>query len=222
MNEAEWLTTDDVEAVIETCRPEALLKPHTPNMHRIDRLLATAFARRAWLYGYPGPLSLEAIEFSEQFAEGEAALSEFHMDAPSRNNEPGCYVVSAVFLLGPYHTAGSVIGFARKFGLSDEGAAEERKYQCALTRCVYGNPFRRVFVYPSCLRWNDRTVARMAQAIYADSDFGLMPVLADALEESGCLDAEILNHLRGPGPHIRGCYALDMLTEKLRPALRWA
>lgn len=222
MNEAEWLATDDVEAVIETCRPEALLKPHTPNMHRIDRLLATAFARRARLYGHPGPLSLEAIEFSAQFAEGEAAITEIRMEAPQLNGEPGGYVVLDVFLLGPYHTAGSAIDFAKKFGLNDEGAAQERKYQCALARCVYGNPFRRVFVYPACLRWNDRTVARIAQAIYADQDFGLMPILADALEESGCSDAEILKHLRGPGPHIRGCYALDMLAEKLRPAMRWA
>jgi hypothetical protein len=41
-----------------------------------------------------------------------------------------------------------------------------------------------------------------------------MPVLADALEDAGCGDAELLGHLRGPGPHARGCFALDLLTGK--------
>jgi hypothetical protein len=36
-------------------------------------------------------------------------------------------------------------------------------------------------------------------------------VLADALEEVGCTDAGLLGHLRGPGPHVRGCWAVDLL-----------
>jgi hypothetical protein len=35
-------------------------------------------------------------------------------------------------------------------------------------------------------------------------------VLADALEDAGCDNADILNHLRGPGPHVRGCWVLDL------------
>src|SRR5262245_14482213 len=38
-----------------------------------------------------------------------------------------------------------------------------------------------------------------------------LSVLADGLEEAGCADATILGHLRGPGPHVRGCWALDLL-----------
>jgi len=45
----------------------------------------------------------------------------------------------------------------------------------------------------------------MAQAIYADRDWSTLPVLADALEDAGCADQELLEHLRGPGPHVRGC-----------------
>jgi hypothetical protein len=41
-----------------------------------------------------------------------------------------------------------------------------------------------------------------------------LAVLADALEESGCADADILGHLRGPGPHARGCHVLDATLEK--------
>jgi hypothetical protein len=39
-------------------------------------------------------------------------------------------------------------------------------------------------------------------------------VLADALEEAGCQDWEFLAHLRGPGPHVRGCWALDLILDE--------
>jgi hypothetical protein len=35
--------------------------------------------------------------------------------------------------------------------------------------------------------------------------------LADALEQAGCTERAILNHLRGPGPHVRGCWAVDLV-----------
>ena len=41
-----------------------------------------------------------------------------------------------------------------------------------------------------------------------------LAVLADALDEAGCTDADVLNHLRGPGPHVRGCWAVDLLLGK--------
>jgi hypothetical protein len=46
------------------------------------------------------------------------------------------------------------------------------------------------------------------------SDPQRLAVLADALEEAGCNDAEILTHLRSPGPHVRGCWALDLILGK--------
>jgi hypothetical protein len=39
-------------------------------------------------------------------------------------------------------------------------------------------------------------------------------LFADALEDSGCTDAELLGHLRGPGPHVRGCWAEDLVPGK--------
>jgi hypothetical protein len=54
----------------------------------------------------------------------------------------------------------------------------------------------------------------LAQSVYNDRTFGLLPILADALEDAGCTDANILDHLRAPGPHVRGCFALDLLLEK--------
>ena len=53
-----------------------------------------------------------------------------------------------------------------------------------------------------------------AQAIYDDRALERLPVLADALEEAGCTDAAILEHCRGPGPHVRGCWVIDLLLGK--------
>ena len=58
------------------------------------------------------------------------------------------------------------------------------------------------------------TVVQLAQSIYDDRAFDRLPILADALEEAGCTDAAILDHCRGPGPHVRGCWAVDLLLGK--------
>lgn len=97
----------------------------------------------------------------------------------------------------------------------------ERARQLVAVRCVFGNPFRSVAVDPSWLRWNDGTVVRLAQAAYQEQqlpsghlDRARLGVLADALEEAGCPEADLLDHLRGPGPHVRGCWALDAILGK--------
>jgi hypothetical protein len=71
--------------------------------------------------------------------------------------------------------------------------------------------FRPVTVSPTTLVWSGGTVTRLGEAIYVDKRFKDLPVLADALEDAGCADADILGHLRGPGPHVRGCWALDLI-----------
>jgi len=67
---------------------------------------------------------------------------------------------------------------------------------------------------PAWLAWNDGTVRRVAAAIYGQRAFARLPVLADALEEAGCNNADMVTHCRGPGPHVRGCWVLDLLLMK--------
>jgi hypothetical protein len=74
-----------------------------------------------------------------------------------------------------------------------------------------GTPFRPVSVDPA---WPTSTVIALAQGIYDQWAFDRMPILADALEEAGCTNADILDHCRGPGPHVRGCWAVDLLLGK--------
>ena len=78
-------------------------------------------------------------------------------------------------------------------------------------RDVAGNPFRPVVADPA---WLTSKVVAIATAIYADRAFDRMPILADALEEAGCLNADILLHCRGAGPHVRGCWVVDLVLGK--------
>jgi hypothetical protein len=93
-------------------------------------------------------------------------------------------------------------------------AAEESARQADLLRDMAGNPFRRVTINQAWLRWKDRTVAKLAESIFEERRFVDLPVLADALEEAGCTDRDLLDHLRGPGPHVPGCWAVDLLLDK--------
>lgn len=76
---------------------------------------------------------------------------------------------------------------------------------------IFGNPFRPVTLDAGRLRWKDNLVPKMAQVIYRKRCFRNLPILADALEEAGCQDAEILSHCREPREHVRGCWVVDSL-----------
>jgi hypothetical protein len=68
---------------------------------------------------------------------------------------------------------------------------------------------------PAVLQWNECAIVKLAQAIYAERAFDHLPVLADALENAGeSYDGDIVAHYRGPGPHARGCWAVDVLLGK--------
>jgi hypothetical protein len=86
--------------------------------------------------------------------------------------------------------------------------------QCSILRDIFGNPFRPVAVAPAWLTWNNATVPAIARHVYEDRAFHDLPILADALEDAGCTDADLLAHCRGPGPHVRGCWAVDLLLGK--------
>jgi hypothetical protein len=80
-----------------------------------------------------------------------------------------------------------------------------------LLHCVFGNPFRPVPFDP---RWRTSDVIGLAMAIYEDKAFERMPILADALMDAGCEYEQVIGHCRGEGPHVRGCWVVDMLLGK--------
>ncbi len=98
----------------------------------------------------------------------------------------------------------------------------ETGWQAKLLRDVVANPFRPAsIVDPAWLAWRGGVVRELARAAYEGRllpegtlEPARLAVLADALEEAGCDYAELLGHLRGPGVHVRGCHALDLLLGK--------
>jgi len=82
---------------------------------------------------------------------------------------------------------------------------------CELLRDVFGNPFRPATLAPA---WRTSTVTSLASQMYESRDFGAMPILADALQDAGCDSDDILNHCRGDGPHVRGCWVVDLVLDK--------
>jgi hypothetical protein len=89
-------------------------------------------------------------------------------------------------------------------------------------RDIFTNPFGAMpRIVPSWLAWNDGIVQKLAHAIYEERalsggtlDNSRLVVLADALDEAGCDQPDLLAHLRSPGPHVRGCWAIDLLLGK--------
>jgi hypothetical protein len=77
-----------------------------------------------------------------------------------------------------------------------------------LLREVYGNPYRAVAFEEA---WRTGAAMGMARQMYATGDFTAMPFLADALQEAGCENPDILKHCRAPVEHVRGCWVLDQL-----------
>ena len=102
-----------------------------------------------------------------------------------------------------------------KFETDDEqydayfrGQAVGNSLLANLLRDIFGNPFRPVAVDPA---WLTETAVGIARGIYEDRAFERMPILADALQDAGCEDAEVLSHCREPGTHVRGCWVVELM-----------
>ncbi len=229
MNEAEWLACAEPHPMLEFLGNRASA--------RKLRLFACACCRRVGQLLGDGR-ARDALVTAERVADGLAGDSErsaarkaAQQAAQSRavTNRPTVpkwerRVASAVYyaLANPWETGYAVPRLAvealfwQAGGSSspDWGAvvAAERQAQADLMRDLFGPlPFRPVPVSPAWLAWEGGTVARLAGAAYDGRAFDRLPMLADALEEAGCADETILSHLRGPGPHARGCWAVDLI-----------
>jgi hypothetical protein len=106
---------------------------------------------------------------------------------------------------------------------AEAATTTEEEYQSDLLRDIFGVlPFRQPRIEASWLVWNGGTVGGLAEAAYQERelpsgqlDNGRLAILADAAEESGCNNADILGHLRQDGAvHVRGCWTIDLLLGK--------
>src|SRR5262249_50136975 len=95
--------------------------------------------------------------------------------------------------------------------LRTEAPSTANGIAAGLIRELFGNPFAPVQLRHVWLRLQGGAARDLPSAIAASGDYALMPVLADALEDAGCNDMQVLEHARGGGPHARGCWLLDAL-----------
>ena len=81
-----------------------------------------------------------------------------------------------------------------------------------LLRDILGNPFRPVAFSPD---WRTDTAVLLARQMYESREFGAMPILADALQDAGCDNPDILDHCRDTTlTHVRGCWVVDLVLNK--------
>jgi hypothetical protein len=79
---------------------------------------------------------------------------------------------------------------------------------CDRLRDIIGNPYRAVRIADE---WRTATVLTLAQQILSEQAFADLPILADALEDAGCTEVELLTHCRDQRLHVLGCWVVDLL-----------
>jgi hypothetical protein len=191
------------------------------------RLFAVACCRRIWRH-LADARSKEAVDRAEEYAEGklDAERLRFSMsaawDAYLTQDEAALHASRGAALV-----ADAAPGFAAREAADAAIAAtvcdpddpeEDHVFQAIILRDIFYNPFRPVSITPD---WLTPTETSLARAAYderslpsGELDLARLAVLSDALEEAGCDDADILNHLRSLGPHVRGCWVVDLLLGK--------
>lgn len=209
MTEAEWNDCTDPQRLLEFLRGKV--------SDRKLRLFACACVRR--IHRHLGVAkSPVLIEVAEQYADGEADESEVRRASEHETSQRGRVVVSGWVAVPDALSAASeaarycqqAAGHATRVSLRQEAAKNTRREHATVLRCLF-NPFHASAVDPA---WNSGAVVRLAQAIYEERAFDRMPILADALEDSGCTNQDFLAHCRGSGPHARGCWVVDLLLAK--------
>ena len=208
------------------------------------RLATVGCCRLAWPSVPPCPHPLDEkclalLDLSEQYADGVAKYTQLTAarrelagrDVP-RGGPVDAKVAAAWFAAARDPATGCTEAVHRLLGVSWGGAKElvmptDRVevgfprgggnwvaaclVMVSVTRDVFGNPFRPVTLDPE---WRTSTVLALASQMYGSRDFGAMPILADALQDAGCDNEDVFAHCRGSGPHVRGCWVVDLVLGK--------
>ena len=230
--ESEWLTSTKIRPMLDYHG----LWPSGRNRSRKLRLFAVACCRRVW-HLLPNEVSRHAVVIAERYADKLVKTAELKVAFAEAGGETGgealrkgCNPAGPVARMNPpivafwaSLNAHSLAGHYDDFGTrleryqSDRSDLEQQA-QTDLSRDVFGNPFRPVSIESI---WLTTTVTSLALAAYEERimpsgelDPARLAVLSDALEDAGCDNAEILEHLRSPGPHVRGCWVVDLMLGK--------
>jgi hypothetical protein len=199
MTEAEWLACTDLKAMLTLLKGQA--------SDRKLRLFACAWGRR----NYHDERSRRTLEVEERYADGLARMEALVAAYEAAGEDPVDAADTAHFdpyLYAYYLSDVCTAADACPAGTATGGVGV---LQCGLLRDLIGNPFRPVTFAPT---WGTRTVINLAESIYRERAFDRLPILAGALEEAGCTNADFLAHCREPGEHVRGCWVVDLVLGK--------
>ena len=188
------------------------------------RLFGCSCCRAAWPHFESEPEYIELVHAAERFAdEGGSIQSLARLDAALPDVQSDglgfhLFAVHAARMVAWSNVFVAATAVAQTVAQGTRHAAarsglpvlgEDR--QAALLRDIFGNPFRPTAFSPP---WRTDTAVSLARQMYESRDYSAMPILADALQDAGCDDADALDHCRGSGPHVRGCWVVDLVLGK--------
>jgi hypothetical protein len=221
MTEAQWLACDNPAQMLKLVRDGT--------SERRLRLFACACCRRIW-YLLADERSRIGVEVAERLAEGlvprdeleevageaSAVFYEASEKSDSLSNSGFHRMVAAAAAADALDERDQMLRTVTRatgaIGSQQATVDQEEVAQSALLRDIFGNPFRPV-AFSS--EWRTDTALSLARQMYDGRDFGAMPILADALQEAGCDNEDILNHCRGTNAtHVRGCWVVDLVLGK--------
>jgi hypothetical protein len=222
MTEAEWLACDEPWQMVRWIK--RVISP------RQFRLYVCGSCRASWDELTPAAIQ-SVVAVLERGADGLAGEEELQAAWTTAQNEverlwsvmeetSGGWRNSLVPQL---HALNGALASAFRTPPNPESWQAHRRYvrsklECHLLRDIFGNPFRPTSIATAWLTTDAVGIARVAYEDRALPAGTLSPVrlliLADALEEAGCSDPAILDHLRGPGPHTRGCWVVDRVLAR--------
>jgi hypothetical protein len=224
MTEEQWLKTRaHAQGLVWNLRSMTQVT-RTKRGKRKLRLFACECCRLIW-ERLRDPRLQKAVEVAELFADGEAGKDELEavrcLVTPFRMGyvpkEPDVLdriaIDLAVATTNPraFEAAFSMTVYEFPLAGYRTSQADGEAILCDQLRCVVGNPFRPVSAAPA---WLTPQALALARTAYEKRRFEDLPLLADTLEEAGCTVASILAHCRGPGPHVRGCWVVDLVLGK--------
>lgn len=222
MTEKEWLNAKEMRALREWWRS----RKGRDKYARKERLFACACARLWWDH-LTDERSRRAVEAAEKFADGLIAKTTLaRTRAPAtaaaharkgRTPKRGYSLESSVQII--MNLGRDDVFVATTFRLLDAAPdlklctqKESEAAQVALLRDIMGNPFRKVGFSKE---WRTDTAVALAKQMYDSREFSAMPILADALQDAGCNNDDVLNHCREANArHVRGCWVVDLVLGK--------
>src|SRR4051812_42588250 len=212
MTDSEWWGAEEPGPLLDAAAGRAT--------DRQLRLFACACARSVWGF-VPEGLCRDAVEVALRFADGRATADELVAARGAAIPEAGRAGPNAAAAWAACEAANPSARKAARVCASEAqeqvrrtsraAAADEARAQVGFLRDIVGDPDRNVRTDPAGRLGGHPLVREIAEGLYAGGPEEDLAALADALEGIGCRSFGLLEHCRSPGPHVRGCWALDVL-----------